>query len=264
MIGNRRNITVKTLALAIIVLPMLSSCITNKKITLLQDGKKMPQYEQVEYSYYKIQKNDELQIRLLSSNEEASAMFDMNTSTSGLSSNNSRSYRVYEDGTIDIPYISHIPVAGLTVREAAKTIEARIKEYVPDAMVKVGLANDKFYIVAEGNKGAYELYKEKLNIFQALALAGNIASNADRKHVRILRPDIEGKTHVMEFDMRAKSIIGSEYYYIQPNDVIYIGPIKGNFWRSESYAESIGAITTSINFLVSIFNLGITTGLYSK
>lgn len=245
-----------------LVIPLLCSCVTNKDLTLLQEGKKIPQYEQADYTYYKIQKNDALRIRLLTTNEEAAQMFEFSGGSSG-SATNSQYYTVHDDGTIDIPFIRNIPVAGLTIREAAKVLESRIQEYVPDAMVKCCLANDQFYIIAEGNKKACDLYKEKLNIFQALAVTGNIATNADRRHVRIIRNDANGKPQIMEFDMRSKSIIGSEYYYVQPNDLIYMASIKGNFFKTESYAESIGFITTSINFLVSIFNMGITTGLYN-
>lgn len=247
--------------LILITVLLCSSCITNKDLTLLQDGKKMPKYEPAEYTYYKIQKNDMLRIRLLTTNDEASSIFSFGSSNANGSSHG-RSYRVYDDGTIDIPFISKIPVVGLTLREVAKVLETRLKEFVPDAMVKVALANDKFYILSDGVKGAYDLYKEKLNIFQAIAVSGNFANNSDRKRVRILRPDSEGKTRIMEFDMRTKSIIGSEYYYIQPNDVIYISSIKGNFFRTESYSSSINAITTSLNFLVTVFNLGVRTGLY--
>lgn len=244
---------------AVITLLLCSSCITNRDLTLLQDGKRMPQYERAEYSYYRIQKNDELRIRLLTTNDEAASVFEM---SSGSNNSNYNSYRVYEDGTIDIPFINNIPVAGLTLREAAKVIEGRLKDFVPDAMVKVALANDKFYIIADKKTGVYDFYKEKLNIFQALAMTGNIPNNVDRRRVRVIRPDINGKAQVIQFDMRAKSIIGSEYYYIQPNDVIYISSIKGDFFRTESYTESVGFITTSISFLVTVFNLGIQTGLY--
>lgn len=245
-------VTVNTLLLC-------SSCITNRDLTLLQDGKKMPQYEKADYTYYRIQKNDELRIRLLTTNDEAASVFEM---SSGSNNSNYTSYRVYEDGTIDIPFINNIPVAGLTLREAAKVIEERLKDFVPDAMVKVALANDKFYIIADKKTGVYDFYKEKLNIFQALAMTGNIPNNVDRRRVRVIRPDINGKAQVIQFDMRAKSIIGSEYYYIQPNDVIYISSIKGNFFRTESYTESVGFITSSISFLVTVFNLGVQTGLY--
>lgn len=263
---SKSKLTVKSIRLAlvtVITLLLCSSCITNRDLTLLQDGKKMPQYEQADYSYYRLQKNDMIRIRLLTTNDEAAAIFDMNTGSSS-SSSGGNSYRIYEDGTIDIPFINNIPVAGLTLREAAKVIEGRMKEFVPDAMVKVALANDKFYVIADKKTGVYEFYKEKLNIFQALAMTGNIPNNVDRRRVRIIRPDVDGKAQVIQFDMRAKSIIGSEYYYIQPNDVIYISSIKGNFFRTESYTESVGFITTSISFLVTVFNLGVQTGLYKK
>lgn len=263
---SKSKLTVKSIRLAlvtVITLLLCSSCITNRDLTLLQDGKKMPQYEQADYSYYRLQKNDMIRIRLLTTNDEAAAIFDMNNGSSS-SSSGGNSYRIYEDGTIDIPFINNIPVAGLTLREAAKVIEGRMKEFVPDVMVKVALANDKFYVIADKKTGVYEFYKEKLNIFQALAMTGNIPNNVDRRRVRIIRPDVDGKAQVIQFDMRAKSIIGSEYYYIQPNDVIYISSIKGNFFRTESYTESVGFITTSISFLVTVFNLGVQTGLYKK
>lgn len=253
----------RTAFVSVSLLLLCSSCITNKDLTLLQEGKKIPQYEKADYSYYRIQKNDALRIRLLTTNDEAASVFDMSSGSSSGGSGG-RFYRVYEDGTIDIPFINNIPVAGLTLREAAKVIEGRLKEYVPDAMVKTALANDKFYVIADTKTGVYDFYKEKLNIFQALAMTGNIPNNADRRRVRIIRPDINGKAQVIQFDMRAKSIIGSEYYYIQPNDVIYISSIKGNFFRTESYSESVGFITSSISFLVTVFNLGVQTGLYKK
>ncbi|MBQ3930511.1 MAG: polysaccharide biosynthesis/export family protein, partial [Paludibacteraceae bacterium] len=141
---SKSKLTVKSIRLAlvtVITLLLCSSCITNKDLTLLQDGKKMPQYEQADYSYYRLQKNDMIKIRLLTTNDEAAAIFDMNNGSSS-SSSGGNSYRIYEDGTIDIPFINNIPVAGLTLREAAKVIEGRMKEFVPDAMVKVALAND--------------------------------------------------------------------------------------------------------------------------
>lgn len=238
-----------------------TSCITNKDNTYLQDSDKLPKYEKAEYEYYKILPNDQLVIRLLTLNEEAAAIFNFGSGSGN--STTEYTYRVYDDGTIDIPFVNSIPVAGLTIREASKVIEEKLKDFVPDAMVKVGLANDMFYIVGEGGKGAFNLYKEKLNIFQALALAGGPATNADKKRVRLVRPNPEGgRPEVKEFDLRTVSIIDSEYYYVYPNDVIYLSSIKGNFWKIEDYSSALGTITTSIGFLVSVFNLGVTMGLY--
>ena len=226
-------------------------------MTYLQDSDKLPQYPKVPYTYYRIQKNDQLVIRLLSLNEEATAIFNMQSTSA---STTGYTYRVYDDGTIDIPFVDNIPVAGLTIREASKVIEARLKDFVPDAMVKVALANDNFYMLGlSGAKGAFPLYKEKLNIFQALALTGNVATNADRKRVRLIRPNADGgRPIVKEFDLRTISIIDSEYYYVQPNDVLYLGPIKGDFWKIENYSSAVGTLSTSLNFLVTVLNLGLT------
>lgn len=231
-----------------------TSCITNKSMTYLQTDDKLPQYAKAPYTYYRIQKNDELVIRLLSLNEEATAIFNMETTST---QSTGYTYRVYDDGTIDIPFVEAIPVAGLTVREASKVIEERLKDFVPDAMVKVALANDKFYMLGVSGKGAFPLYKEKLNIFQALALTGQMANNADRKRVRLIRPNPEGgRPIVKQYDLRTITIIDSEYYYVQPNDVLYLGPIKGDFWKIENYSAAIGTLSTSLNFLVTVVNLG--------
>lgn len=242
---------------AIVLLWVLlgTSCITNKSTTYLQSSDKLPQYPKVPYSYYRIQKNDQLVIRLLSLNEEATAIFNLGNSNS--TSSTAYTYRVYDDGTIDIPFVESIPVVGLTIREASKVIEARLKDFVPDAMVKVALANDNFYMLGVAGKGAFPLYKEKLNIFQALALTGNMANNADRKRVRLIRPNPEGgRPIVKEFDLRTISIIDSEYYYVQPNDVLYVGPIKGDFWKIENYSAAVGTLSVSLSFLVTVVNLG--------
>ena len=164
----------------------------------------------------------------------------------------------YDDGTVDLPFLSGIKVAGLTLREAAHKIQDTIQTMIPDAMVKLSMANEQFYFVGEGGNGAYSFYKERLNIFQALALTGNMKSNGDRRRIRIIRPDAEGgQPEIREFDLRSQSIIDSEFYYIYPNDVIYVSSIKGNFFKVENYSSTISTLSTSINFLVSVINLGL-------
>jgi len=227
---------------------IFSSCITNKSNTYLQEDKSLPQYKKTPYTYYQIQKNDELAIRVLSLNDEITAIF-----TGGGVSATAPSYRVYEDGTIDIPFISNIYVEGLTVRQAAKVVEEKLHDFVPDAVVKLGLANDCFYVIGEAGRGQFPLYKEKLNIFQALSLSGNLAQNADKKHVKIIRKvSDKDRPIVKEFDLRTASIIDSEYYYIQPNDVIYVSTIKGDFFKISNYNMAIGSISTTLSFLLLV------------
>ena len=242
--------TLRNILMFFVLIALFSSCITNKSNTYLQDDKSLPQYEKTPYTYYQIQKNDEIAIRVLSLNDEITSIFN---GESTVATATAPSYRVYEDGTIDIPFISNIHVEGLTVRQAARVVEEKLREFVPDAVVKLALANDYFFVIGEGTHGQFPLYKEKLNIFQALSLSGNLAQNADRKHIKIIRKvHGEDRPIVKEFDLRTSSIIDSEYYYIQPNDVIYVSTIKGDFFKISNYNMAIGSISTTLSFLLLV------------
>ena len=151
----RLKLHIKNILLAVVLIMVGTSCITNKDNTYFQESDKLPQYPKAEYEYYKIIPNDQLVIRLLTLNEEAAMIFNFESGSS--TTTTEFTYRVYDDGTIDIPFVNSIPVAGLTLREASKVIEEKLKDFVPDAMIKVALANDMFYIIGEGGKGAFNL-----------------------------------------------------------------------------------------------------------
>ena len=233
-----------------------TSCITMRSNSYLQESDKLPQYTKAEYREYRLHPNDQLRMRVLTLNDEAYGIF--NTGDNISSNNNSSTYRIYDDGTVDFPFLSGVKVAGLTLREAAHKIQDTLQTLIPDAMVKLAMANEQFYFVGEGKSGAYSFYKERLNIFQALALVGDLKSNGDRRRIRIVRPDPEGGLpEIREFDLRTQSIIDSEYYYIYPNDVIYVSSIKGNFFKVENYSSTVGTLSTSLSFLVTVINLGL-------
>ncbi|MBP5318853.1 MAG: polysaccharide biosynthesis/export family protein [Paludibacteraceae bacterium] len=253
-----RSCKIRILAFLAVLLGT-TSCITNKTLNLMQDSDKLPQYTKAEYQYYRLMPNDQLMMRVLTLNDEAAAMYNSENQNNQRNSISSFSnYRIYDDGTVDLPFADHIQVAGLTLREAEAAITEALRPMIPDVMVKLALANDQFYFVGEGNTGTYSIYKERLNIFQALALVGNFKYNGDRRRVRIIRPNHDGGHPIVkEFDLRSASIIDSEFYYVYPNDVIYLSSIKGDFWKIQDYNAIIGTLSTSINFLVSVINLGL-------
>lgn len=211
---NKKNILV-----LVLLLFTLSSCYNYQKLRLLQENDRaLPVYDKSGYKNYKIQVNDEITYRLITSDQTISKVIGSN---GGNSSQNQISYRVYTDGTIDLPFISHIPVAGLTLDEATIVIENRFKKLMADAVVKLSLANKTFTIFGDAGSGIFPIYKEKLTIFQALSMSGDFSETSDRKHVRIIRESEKG-TEVLDFDIRPKSLIDSKYYYIYPNDIIYV------------------------------------------
>jgi polysaccharide export outer membrane protein len=241
----------------------------SKKINYLQEGSNVPLYnDSVGFDDYLLQRGDYIYIRVNAIDLEMADMFNGGVSMNNMSymtSDNSTArlylYLVGEDDCIDYPYVGRIDVEGKTLREVKFLLEEKLTGMLQGFSVDVRLANRSFSIIGESGTGRYNIPREQLTIYEALAMSGDLSLYADRKDIHIIRQTPEG-TKVMQFDIRSKSIIDSEYYYIYPNDVIYLSSIKGDFWKIENYSSALGTITTSIGFLVSVFNLGVTLNLY--
>ena len=235
---------------------LMSSCYTHRVIGYLQEptkANKLPVYDSVAYEPYRIRVNDEIIYRLITLDETMSKMLGANNAS--YNSQYANSYRVYADSTIDIPFLKPLKVAGLTEIEAQDSLRAAFKEIIPDADVKLALYNKYFSVVGDAKAGQYYIYREKMNIFQALAMTGDVMNSGDRRHIRIIRPRDGGQEpEILEFDMRKNSIIDSKYYYIYPNDVIYVARTKNSFVAVPSYAGFTGLITSSVALLTTVLN----------
>ena len=208
---------------------LLSSCYNYKTTGLLQENNPtLPVYQKEAYEDYRLQINDEIIYRLLTSDETISKL--ISSGTSSMSSQNMISYRIYPDGTVDLPFLKKIPVAGLTLNEASRVVEEKFKEIIPDPAVKLSIANKTFTIIGEAGTGVYPIIREKMTIYQALSLSGNLNNAGDFKNVRIIRETEKG-TEVLQFDIRPVSLIESQYYYIYPNDIIYVQRAKSSFYK---------------------------------
>jgi polysaccharide export outer membrane protein len=244
--GQMKHIA--TWSVAALLLFSLASCITNRTTQYLQTRKDLPQYDKKAYQSYLLKPNDQVAIRVLSTNEDVTRLF---ASSGGQS--NGTSYKIYADSTVDLPFISHLKIGGLTLEEANGVIESKIRELDKKASVITILNNDVFYVIGEAGKGQFPIYKDKLTIFQALALAGDIRTNGDRGRIKIIRETTKGPI-VKQFDIRSKSLLDSEYYYVYPNDIIYVSTAKNSFFRIESFGSLMSLITTSVTFLVLVLN----------
>ena len=233
---------------------LLTGCYTHRSIGLLQEStkaNKLPVYDTAHYEPYRIRVNDEIVYRLITLDETIAKTLTINGQNAVTYVN---PYRVYSDGTIDIPFLKPVHIVGLTEKEAQDTLRAAFREIIPDADVKLSLYNKYFTVIGDINPGEYYVYKEKLNIFQALAMTGDLMNSGDRKHVRIIRPRDGEEPEILEFDIRTNSIIDSKYYYVYPNDVIYVARTKDSFFKMATYTGFLGLITSSVSLLVSVLN----------
>ena len=194
----------KILAVCLIVMTMLTSCYGYRQVGLLQEREDLPVYDSVPYEPYRLQVNDEIIYRVITMDETIAKVFAANNSVGGQYAN---SYRIYSDGTVDIPFLQPIKLEGLTELEAQDTLRKAMREIIPDADVKLAMYNKQFTVLGDANSGTYSIYKERLTIFQALAMTGDLMNSGDRRHVRIVRPHGNDEPEVLEFDIRTNSII---------------------------------------------------------
>lgn len=258
----------------ILILPLLlASCVTSKKVNLLQEAGKngIPSYaDTLSYEDYRVRTGDRLYVYVYSIDERVSSMF--NASGNGVNSSQIRqgnsmngsydlyTYLVYDDGTIDYPMVGRLEVRGMTTREIKNELEHRLMEYVQEQTdykllsVEVNIVRRSFSVISDHGSGTFSLTKEKVTIFEALAMAGDIGDFGDRSKVRIVR-EIEGQTQVKVFDVRSEDIVNSEFYYIEPNDVIYIQRIKGQSFGVNSVTTTISVAATTLAFGGFIYGL---------
>lgn len=258
----------------LILLPLLlASCVTSKKVNLMQEaGKnKIPSYtDTLSYEDYQVRVGDRLYVYVYSIDDRVSQMF--NSSGNGINASQMRqgnmggsydlyTYLVLEDGTIDYPMVGKLPVRGKTTREIKLLLEKELAGYIASSYteyqmvsVEVNIVRRSFSVISDHGSGTFTIQREKVTIFEALAMAGDIGDFGDRSQVRIIR-ETEGKTQIKVFDVRSEDIINSEFYYIEPNDVIYIQRIKGQSFGINSVTTTISVAATTLAFGGFVYGL---------
>jgi polysaccharide export outer membrane protein len=247
---------------ALLIMIFLGSCVSNKQTTYLQDYEESPYTgEYVPPFDYLIQANDYIYLQVSTPDPRVSAFFNVMDATGGNmtvteASAQLMSYPVELDGTVDLPYVGPVFVAGKTLPEAKSTIEEALKEYVTEFVVTVKLVNNYVSVLGEVSQpGLYPIYKERLNIYQALSMAGDVADFGNRYQLTIIR-QTEHESIVKEFDITDRNIIDSEFYYVMPNDVIYVKPLKGRYFavNTAPYVFAFSAIAALGTLVLLIQN----------
>jgi len=186
---------------------------------------------------YRIKPNDILYVRILSTNQEVAELYNNNTTTGITSTLRSdadqyvNGFSVDKEGNIVLPVLGKLHVGGLTLEEAYDVIQDQANEFLINATVIVRLMNFKITVLGEVIRpGVYSIYNNQATVLELIGRAGDVTAFGDKKHVLVIRPTDDGyKTY--EIDLTDKSILTNPGYYLIPNDVIYVKPIKGKAFR---------------------------------
>lgn len=248
----------KSIKLLIIVLSciFISSCIPHKDTVYLQN-KENATNDTIPYNLtevqkpYRVQIDDILNIRIKVLDQDNVQIF--NPIGEG-NLNASSAERAYFDGfTVDIhgsiriPTLGRFNVLGYTTAEIEQMIEDKLLEEqfkeTANIFITVKLAGLRYTANGEiGKPGTVTLFKERVNIFEAIANAGEIPITGDKKDVLVIRQYPQGQK-IHHLDLTDVNVMRSPYYYIQPNDMIYVKPLK---------QKSIGTGETAVSSLTTI------------
>jgi polysaccharide export outer membrane protein len=251
-----------TIGIAAVV---VSACSSTKQVAYLQNSDEVS-LAQSEYLYdARIMPKDQLTITVSTTNDEAAAPFNMTIATpytvgqrGSYSQAMLQQYLVDNEGMIAFPIIGEIKVGGLTKAEAEQMIEEKIRPYMAETenpIVTVRMSSYSISVLGEVNKpGSFQVSREKINILEALAQAGDLTIYGVRDKVKLIREDAKGKKEIVTMNLNDANIINSPYYYLQQNDIVYVEPNKVKAQNS-----SVGSMTTlwfsATSILISLVSL---------
>ena len=140
-------------------------------------------------------------------------------------------------------------VKNLTVEEAKEKLQLELSQYVKETALMVKLSNFDLTVLGEVNRpGKYKVYQSEISILEALALAGNLSNFAKTESVKLVRRTDNG-SEIVTLNVGDANILSSPYYYLKPNDIVYVEPLKIKQWGFTSFPYST---------VLSIASLGVT------
>lgn len=264
----------------LMMVALFSSCNTQKKIVYIQDTENMMKLKTAYEENITLKPEDQIFIIVSCRDPQISAMFNLpyftnriggveSYSSSGFvagsytSANNVMGYTVDEQGEIDFPILGKLKVGGLKRLEVVDLVKQKLVEsnQIKDPVVSVEYMNLGVSVLGEVVRpGRFRIDRDHFSFFDALGMAGDLTINGQRKDVTLIRHTDDGDQVFKLDSTKASSIYGSQAYYLQQGDVIYVAPtskraressVNGNTVRSAGFWVSIASAATSVAVLVT-------------
>ena len=191
---------------------------------------------------------DKINIQVFSIDEKTSQLFSSyNSNESGKSD-----YLVDKAGNIRFPLAGKININGLTPEDASLKLEEVLSSYVADVNVTITFTENVVTVMGEVNKqGTYTFTQDKINIYQAITLGGGISQYGNRKKVVLIRQNGDDISY-FKLDLSDSRIGRKDFYYIQPNDIIIVEPLKSASWFKFN-SSSFTAIFSTLSSIVMLY-----------
>ena len=247
----------------LLIILLLASCDRSyRTLTYLQEKKGInpDTIYKNQSPIYKINISDQLYITIKSLNPQIDQLFNGlngNSSSASYSSGTGggmylMSYSVDSFGYIKLPIIGDVRVLDLKLDDARDTLQAKVDIYIKGAFVTLKLVSFRVFILGETNgRGIQTVMYDKANILEVIAQAGDITYNGNKRKVWIYRPVINGY-QAFKVDLTSRDIFTSDKFYLKPNDIVYVEPIRSAAFRLNvtDYITVLSVLTSTITLIV--------------
>ncbi len=243
----------KSIIIAVLIASLFSSCVLHKDLVYMQGkDQHIRTYDDVDLPDYRLKPQDELFIQITSLDDESTSVF--NVSEQGNLYNltpysaSLLSHQISKEGYLQLPILGNMNVVGKTTNEVSVMIQDSLEFVLSKPTVLVKLSNRYVTILGEVRApGRYIYSEEKLTIYDALGMAGDITDYGNRKKVSITRNESD-VNKIVTLDLTDPGIASSEYLYMRPSDLLYVKPLRKKFWAMSSfpYGFLIAVVSTGI------------------
>lgn len=246
------------LTLCLLLTFLFVSCRSSRQVPYLQNTDLVNHKDQeVRQIGVKIVPKDLLSIVVSCSTPELAAPFNLVNPNADSAP---QQYLVDNQGNINFPMLGEIHVGGLTKTEIENQIIDRLKVYLKEVpLVTVRIVNYRISVLGEVNgPGSFIVSNEKINLLEALAMAGDLTLYGRRDNVRLIRTGQDNKQEIITFDLNKAETVFSPYYQLQQNDIIYVTPNKAKAQNSDIgtttglWFSGVSILLSITNFLISI------------
>lgn len=266
ILKKEKKVSINGGLIVLVIVIAFSSCTQQKQLVYLQNDKSKPDTNFFPYTQpnYHIQKQDILYIKVFTLNRDVSDVINQTSSNyqQNLFQNETNlyinGYSVDDSGYVEVPVLGKISVISKTIDEAIEAVRTRAIVFLKDPSIVVKLISYKFTVFGEVNRpGVYRNFNNQLTVLEAVSMAGDVTDYGNRKRILVLRPTREG-TKTYRLDLTSKNILTSEGFFLLPNDIVYIEPIKSKVFKLNipNISLALSTITTFILILNYIENSG--------
>ena len=255
-----------SLSALMIVTLLVSSCLNQKRITYFQpkeEAKDTNINNITQKQTFYLKPGNIINVGVNSISPDANTMFNpfvvmqpvyyTYQQTNNL--NPAIGYMVDKDGAISLPLVGKIVVSGLDTKEATDLITEKLEKYLVNPVVNVRMLNYNVSVMGEVNKpSVYTIPNERISLPEVLSLAGDLTIYARRNNVLVIREN-NGKREFGRVDLTKRDLFDSPYYYLQPNDVVYVEPGKGKKTTTDRTIQLAPTIISGVSLLTVVLSI---------